>query len=255
MSYDNTRAAFKLKQAIARTSSADIVLASRWMMQMAQSSPMGRNARFHHIPFGVDLSRFSPKDPSAARAALGVRPGHVVVASRGYGSPFKGVRELAKALEQITTPLCLVSIHDEGHFDELIGQHQVIALDWSDDEDRLIEAYTAADFFVMPSTAEAFGMMAVEAMACGKPVIVFEGTSLPEVTFAPDCGIAVPMRDVAALTQAVAHLAGDEADRSKRGQDARLIAEKHYPAELYADRLAELYYKVAKRRPVVGQVD
>ena len=179
----------------------------------------------------------------------------MVVASRGYGSPFKGVRELAKALEQITTPLCLVSIHDEGHFDELIGQHQVIALDWSDDEDRLIEAYTAADFFVMPSTAEAFGMMAVEAMACGKPVIVFEGTSLPEVTFAPDCGIAVPMRDVAALTQAVAHLAGDEADRSKRGQDARLIAEKHYPAELYADRLAELYYKVAKRRPVVGQVD
>ena len=41
----------------------------------------------------------------------------------------------------------------------------------------------------MPSVAEAFGMMAVESMACGKPVIVFDGTSLPEVTRAPDIGL------------------------------------------------------------------
>ena len=136
---------------------------------------------------------------------------------KGLRQPVQGVKELAKALELIPDPLCLVSIHDEGHFDELIGQHQVIGLDWSDDEDRLIEAYTAADFFVMPSTAEAFGMMAVEAMACGKPVVVFEGTSLPEVTFAPDCGIAVPMRDVTALAQAIAHLvSGRSGSNQKR---------------------------------------
>jgi len=67
--------------------------------------------------------------------------------------------------------------------------------------------------------------MAVEAMACGKPVIVFEGTSLPEVTFAPDVGIAVPMRDVSALKDAVISLVENVDDRLRRGRKAREIAE------------------------------
>jgi glycosyltransferase involved in cell wall biosynthesis len=123
----------------------------------------------------------------------------------------------------------------------------VIGLDWTDDEDRLIQAYTAADFFAMPSTAEAFGMMAIEAMACGKPVICFEGTSLPSVTFAPECGIAVPLRDVGALAAAVQHLVDDAQDLEARSRRARELAEEHYSIELYADRLAAIYRKVSKR--------
>lgn len=249
MEFDNTRNAFKMKQRIVRATPADIVLASQWMMDMTRQSPMIKGARLHHIPFGVDLNRFAPRDPAPARAALGVRPAHVVVAVRGYISPFKGVEELARALERVRTPICLISLHDVGGFDRLIGRHQVIGLDWSDDEDRLIQAYSAADFFAMPSTAEAFGLMAIEAMACGKPVIVFEGTSLPEVTFAPQCGLAVPMRDVAALAAAVEHLANDDVDRLARGRQARALAEQYYSAELYADRLATLYKTVAGQIP------
>jgi glycosyltransferase involved in cell wall biosynthesis len=253
MQFDNTRTAFKIKRGIVRATRADIVLASQWMMNMARQSPMARGARLHHIPFGVDLSRFAPRDPAAARSALGVRPGHVVVTVRGYTSPFKGVEELARALESVKVPICLISLHDVGGFDQLIGRHQVIGLDWSDDEDRIIQAYSAADFFAMPSTAEAFGMMAIEAMACGKPVIVFEGTSLPEVTFAPECGLAVPMRDVAALATAVEHLANNESDRLARGRQARALSEQHYSAELYADRLATLYRMAAGGIP--GSLD
>jgi glycosyltransferase involved in cell wall biosynthesis len=57
----------------------------------------------------------------------------------------------------------------------------------------------------MPSMAEAFGMMAIEAMSCGRPVLCFEGTSLPGVTFAPDAGIAVPAADPAALAAVISN--------------------------------------------------
>ena len=175
MKFDNTRRAFALKRAIVRHSPIDIIVASRWMLDMARASPMAVGARLHYIPFGVDLSRFKPRDQAAAKARFGVLPDRVVVAARGFISPYKGVTELAAALERIETPLCVLSLHDLGGFDRLIGRHQVIGLDWTDDEDALIDAYTATDFFVMPSMGEAFGMMAVEAMACGKPVVVFEG--------------------------------------------------------------------------------
>jgi glycosyltransferase involved in cell wall biosynthesis len=221
-------------------------VASRWMLDMARASPMAVGARLHYIPFGVDLSRFKPRDQAAAKARFGVLPDRVVVAARGFISPYKGVTELAAALERIQTPLCVLSLHDSGGFDRLIGRHQVIGLDWTDDEDALIDAYAATDFFVMPSMGEAFGMMAVEAMACGKPVVVFEGTALPDVTFAPEAGIAVPMRDVQGLADAVQHLVDDAPDRLRRGKRARELAEQHYSAELYADRLTALYQAVAK---------
>ncbi len=246
MKFDNTRRAFALKRTIVRHSPIDIIVASRWMLDMARASPMAVGARLHYIPFGVDLSRFKPRDQAAAKARFGVLPDRVVVAARGFISPYKGVTELAAALERIQTPLCVLSLHDSGGFDRLIGRHQVIGLDWTDDEDALIDAYAATDFFVMPSMGEAFGMMAVEAMACGKPVVVFEGTALPDVTFAPEAGIAVPMRDVQGLADAVQHLVDDAPDRLRRGKRARELAEQHYSAELYADRLTALYQAVAK---------
>jgi glycosyltransferase involved in cell wall biosynthesis len=249
VSHDNTGSGFALKKWTVEHSPINIVLASKWMMRMAAASPIGKQAKLHHIPFGLDLNRYRPRDPGPAREKFGVRSGHVVIAVRGYDSPFKGVHEFVAALEHIDTPVCVLVMQDSGRFDGLIGKHQIISLDWSDNDDQLIEAYTAADFFVMPSTAEAFGLMAIEAMACGKPVIVFEGTSLPEVTFAPDVGIAVPMRDVRALTSAVASLVENVADRLSRGRKAREIAERFYDDTIFADRLASLYRSVAARHP------
>jgi glycosyltransferase involved in cell wall biosynthesis len=249
VSYDNTRKGFALKKWTVENSPINIVLASKWMMRMAKESPIGAHARLHHIPFGIDLNRYRPRDPAPARQTFGVRPGHVVIAVRGFDSPFKGVREFVSALERINTPVCVLVIQDGGRFDGLIGKHQIISLDWSDNEDQLIDAYAACDIFVMPSTAEAFGLMAAEAMACGKPIIVFEGTSLPEVTFAPDVGIAVPMRDVGALADAVTSLVGNVDDRLRRGSKAREIAERYYDHTIFADRLSNLYRAVAARHP------
>lgn len=247
--YDNTRKGFALKKWTVENSPINIVLASKWMMRMAKESPIGAHARLHHIPFGIDLNRYRPRDSAPARQKFGVRPGRVVIAVRGFDSPFKGVREFVSALERIDTPVCVLVIQDGGRFDGLIGKHQIVSLDWSDNEDQLIDAYTASDIFVMPSTAEAFGLMAVEAMACGKPIVVFEGTSLPEVTFAPDVGIAVPMRDVSALADAVTSLVENVDERLRRGRKAREIAERFYDDTIFADRFSNLYRAVAARRP------
>ena len=90
----------------------------------------------------------------------------------------------------------------------------------------MLDTYRAADLFVMPSPAEAFGMMAVEAMACGKPVIVFDGTSLPDITNTPRVGLPVPNSDVDALASAIRRLIENKQERFERGIAGRALAEQ-----------------------------
>ncbi len=76
--------------------------------------------------------------------------------------------------------------------------------------------YNAAETFVYPSVFEGWGLPVTEAMACGKPVIVSNTSSLPEA--AGDAGLTLPPDDQAAWTAALAMSAGDTAWRIERGQ-------------------------------------
>jgi glycosyltransferase involved in cell wall biosynthesis len=251
MRRDRTAQDFQWKQRLLRNADIDIVVASDHMWRMVQSSPIGRGHRLHCIPFGINLQKFRPGDCAGARSRLGVLPNRVVIGVRAFpDSPYKGFEfflEALRRLREINVPLCIVATHAKAQLNEFIGTHQIIDLGWTNDEALILDTFKAADFFVMPSTAEAFGMMAIEAMACGKPVIVFDGTSLPEVARAPTVGVSVPMGDIDGLAAAMRRLVKDEAERNARGAAGRAIAEYLYSDRLFAQRLAGLYRSVADR--------
>ena len=249
MRSDRTADEFERKKRIYERIDANVVVASPWMLQLVQRSPLTSHFKFHLVPFGIDLQKFRERDRAAARCKLGVLPGRKVVMIRAIASPYKGLENFIQALSHLGLgeSLCIISFQETGHFDNFIGTHQIIEFNWSNDEDLLIDAYTASDLFIMPSKAEAFGMMAIEAMACGRTVICFEGTSLPSVTFAPDAGLAVPMDDNQALSQAIRHLLSNPNECELRGQRSRVLAEKHYDINIQAKSLTRLYREVAKR--------
>jgi glycosyltransferase involved in cell wall biosynthesis len=142
----------------------------------------------------------------------------------------------------------LLTFHDKDQLTQLADRFQIIDLGWVNDQDLTVQAYNAADIFLMPSTAEAFGMMAIEAMACGKPVITFDGTSLPEVTFAPDGGITVPQGDVSALHFELQQLIDCPEKRLQLGRNALELARRHYNFNDHAEKILKLYEEVIARR-------
>ena len=248
---DRTALGFRQKKWVCSHSDVDIVVASKHMLTMAERSPIAQGARLHHIPFGIDLNRFRPRAPAAARERFGIFDNRIVLCVRAADeNPYKGLNYLIDAIARLPADvhLSIITTHRKGRFDQFIGKHQLIELGWINDEDLLLDAYAAADMLVMPSTAEAFGMMAIEAMACARPVIVFDGTSLPEVTFAPSTGLSVPMGDIAALSAAILRLSTDAGERVARGARSRRVAEEHYDVKLHAKRLAALYRSAVSRR-------
>ncbi len=247
---DTTALNFRLKRMAYRRSNFEILVASSWMENMVRQSPLMDGVPVHKVPFGLDLDFFRPGDQAAAKARLGIEPHRLVLCFRSVVNDFKGLQYVIEALDRLQTqvPICLLTLNDKGRIEKFKDRFQVVELGWTNDDSVMQDVYSATDLFLMPSLADSFGLMAVEAMACGKPTICFEGTALPEVVFTPEAGLAVPSRDSAALAAAMERLIGDPQERLARGARSRQLAEQHYDIRLQAERMVDVYERVIHGR-------
>ncbi|MGN6457474.1 MAG: glycosyltransferase family 4 protein [Achromobacter mucicolens] len=247
---DTTALNFRLKRMAYRRSNFEILVASSWMENMVRQSPLMDDVPVHKVPFGLDLDFFKPGDQAAAKARLGIEPHRLVLCFRSVVNDFKGLQYVIEALDRLQTqvPICLLTLNDKGRIEKFKDRFQVVELGWTNDDSVMQDVYSATDLFLMPSLADSFGLMAVEAMAFGKPTICFEGTALPEVVFTPEAGLAVPSRDSAALAAAMERLIGDPQERLARGARSRQLAEQHYDIRLQAERMVDVYERVIHGR-------
>ncbi len=109
---------------------------------------------------------------------------------------------------------------------------------------RLVQAYREADTLLFPSRLEGFGLVAVEAMACGLPVIACNGSALPEIVEDGVTGLLCPKDDVDAFVSAVRHLATDLQYWQVMRHAARQRAEMHFGIGTQVDRYIDLYKSI-----------
>lgn len=247
---DRSALMWRLKRFIYGISKLQLIVASDYMLQMVQQSPLLREFPVHLVPFGVDTESFKPMDKAAAQKRLGVFPGSKVVSFRVNPGANKGTEYLLEALRNldIREPVCLISVDTRGMLDEFRGRFQIIDMGWIKHEDDLVDVYNASDVFLMPSVAEAFGVMAIEAMACAVPVIVAEGTALPRVVDAPHGGIAIPAKNSVALLNKLRELLLSPEACARLGADARAIAVERYNLNLHLLRIKRVYKSVLGKR-------
>src|SRR6266545_4816814 len=162
----------------------------------------------------------------------------------------------ARAPERLGRPLPLVLVG--GHPGEWEGKHplavaralgneQVFLAGWRPHE-LLPLALNAADLLVLPSVAEAFGLVLVEAMSCGLPVIAAEAPGPAEIV-AAGTGWLVPSDDEDALAEALVTAASDAEERRRRGARAYRHSHTHYGWPLIAARIAALYAELLAASP------
>jgi glycosyltransferase involved in cell wall biosynthesis len=112
-------------------------------------------------------------------------------------------------------------------------------------DEELPDLYRGALVYVDPSLFEGFGLQALEAMACGTPVITTNTTSLPEIV--GDAGIQLDPNDAGGFATALGELLGDDRLRSELGTRARRRAERFTWQRTVADVLAVCDAVVANR--------
>lgn len=242
---------WRIKRRVFAEADLDIVVASEFMLDMVSRSPITEHvSRVHLVPFGIDVTAFRDDlGRSASRKLLGIGEDDFVVFFRAAPSPDKGLAYIKEALgsRPPSRPTTLLTVDRRGLVGELASDYRIVDLGWVEDASLYPRLYSACDVFLMPSTAEGFGLMALEAMAAGRPVVCFEGTALPSVTHVPECGIAVESRDAGALRDAIDRLASSPEEAERRGRLGRKIAVEHFSRERYLDALTSLYVSVLAR--------
>ncbi len=113
----------------------------------------------------------------------------------------------------------------------------------------MLERYAACDVFVAPSKYESFGLIFIEAMCFGKPVVAYEVGGAAEIIEDGVNGLLAPAGRPEKLRDCVARLVEDDVLRGKMGRNARKTYERSYTTQLMIDRL-EAYYRavLADRR-------
>lgn len=213
--------------------------------------------RMRVVPNGVNLDQFRP-DPAAAaakRKSLGLGEAPVLL-SVGRVCRQKGTDVLVEAyaaLKRRIPDLCLVVAGPAERFGNtgsspLVNEIRAVGGVYlgAVEESELAAIYNLATIFVMPTRAdEMFGMAAIEAQACGKPVVCSRQGGLPEV-ITPASGLLTAAGDPRALAEALERLLADEALYGSLASSARANAER-FRWERVAEQLDDLCAAAGER--------
>ena len=115
------------------------------------------------------------------------------------------------------------------------------------DRKKLIEILKRCDVFVMPSLAESFGLMALEAMACKCVVICFKETVIEENINVPKCGVAVAYKSGVELADAIEDVCASPDGLVKRQENGYRYVKEQYSFERYVRNHVRLFEEVLKR--------
>ena len=212
--------------------------------------------RVHAVPMGVDAALFAPQPRAAARRALGVGERERVALYVGRIEPYKGTDVLVRALSLLPKQgsVCLLVVG---------GSEGERSVDWLREEARasgvsglvdwrgavpqgaLPAYYAAADVCVVPSLHETFGLVALEAMACGTPVVASDAGGLRELVRHGEDGLLCKPGDAAALAEALAVVLSDPL-RAQRMGGAGASRAQRFTWDAAAARLAAVYIEVAR---------
>jgi glycosyltransferase involved in cell wall biosynthesis len=186
------------------------------------------------IPLWVDLRLFSPAMPSD-RPAGPLRLLFVGNTSRRKG--FDVVMALARRMGDAVEIACTGGLRG-GTGGNLPSNVRFLGRLSSED---LVRAYQGCDAALVPSRYEGFGYAALEAMACGKPVLGFACGSVEEIVVDGESGFLVGVDDIDGLQRRAEELANDDGLRDAMGRSGRGRAERHFTVEQGVDAYIRLY--------------
>jgi D-inositol-3-phosphate glycosyltransferase len=212
------------------------------------------------IPPGVDVSHFYPIPQDEARQYIGLEPHQRMVLFVGRIEPLKGVDTLLRAMsclkfQSVIHPVYLAIIGGEPGADpdemtaemarlqklcDDLAMGQTVVFLGKRAQDTLPYYYSAAEVLVMPSFYESFGMVALEAMACGTPVIASQVGGLAFLVRDGETGFHVPEGDPAALCDKLTLLLSDQELLERMGKCAAEYAQG-YNWEKIAAQIVDVY--------------
>ena len=253
------------ERAIARQADR-IVVASRNERELLVRYYDADANRIAVVPCGVNLGMFQPIDKDEARKQLGLSDDDQILLFVGRIEPLKGVDILLGAAAQLESESdCFVLViggdrnaraGEMAHLRDLaaeLGIAERVSFLGAVDHERLPLFYSAADICVVPSFYESFGLVALEAMACGTPVVASRVGGLSVAVRDGETGYLIPWRCPEPFAERLELLLGNDELRRAFGETARKEVERFRWGNV-AEAVLGIYGEVIEGAPARGAV-
>lgn len=216
-----------------------LVPVSHWLEKLLRQSFLGDNS-IKMVYNGIDLSNFHPSHATKINSAYGKT---IVLGVASVWEKRKGLSDLIKLSEHDDLLVVLIGLNDS-QLKNLPSN--VVGLKRTSDQQELAEYYSSADVFVNPTYEDTFGLVNVEAMACGTPVVTYNTGGSPE-SLTEETGIVVPKGDVEGLYSAIKSIIGKSP--TEKEEQRRLCVEraKEFDAKVRYEEYINLYEKLLSR--------
>ena len=212
------------------------------------------------VPCGVDLERFYPIDKETARRSLGLRDGERIILFVGRIEPLKGIDILISAAAQLHEDenFRVLIVGGDARAEAQVAELRALAERLDVDHhisfvgavahEKLPMYYNAADVCVVPSYYESFGLVAVEAMACGVPVVASRVGGLTTTVSDGETGYLIPWRCPEPFAERLELLLDNDELRRSFGRAGREAVERYRWANV-ADAVTTLYDDLLTNTP------
>lgn len=203
------------------------------------------------MPHGVDLEEYDLMPQRGwLRSKYLISNDEVIILSLSRISEEKGLEILIEAFKKLEPNKAALLIAGEGKASYEIGlrklasesSKRIIWLGYLDQREKLL-ALADCDIFVLPSRADSFGIVTIEAMACGKPVIISDQVGIFKEIKDAGVGLVAPC-DAGDFYLALEELTRDEQLRSEMGNAGRELAYKQYDNRIISRRIREIYEEI-----------
>lgn len=233
---DATRFNFARKRALFAKTRLYVTAASQALLDKIPGSmiePMVIESR--KIPYGIDLTVFHPGDKMTARKRLGLpldTPLILFAAHDAALNPYKDFATIRKAMQHLQErggcrPVELIVLGAEPNAASFEGL-SVHPVTFVRSREAVADYYRAADIYVHGAKDEVFGIVLLEAMACGTPLVATAVGGIPQVFDDGVEGILVPPHDAKAMADASLHLISSMPQRTQLGEAGIEKARRYY---------------------------
>jgi rhamnosyl/mannosyltransferase len=223
-----------------------IVTSNRYLNSSVELIPFHDKCRV--IPLGIDIQPPLCADPAAVRG-LRQQFGDRLLLAVGRLVPYKGFDVLIRSMKHIEGRLILIGAGPQSSALASLaaseGVHEKVSM--LGQVKDLRPYFAAASVFILPSInrAEAFGMVQLEAMAAGLPVVNTDiDSGAPEVSLDGITGLTVPPSDPVSLARAVSSLLGDRDLQLKMGEAGRKRVREEFSVEQMSARTMQIYDEI-----------
>jgi glycosyltransferase involved in cell wall biosynthesis len=244
--WDRTDKERSRKELLFSKTPMNIHITTNWMRAQIEKTISNWNVRVFQFPFGIDTLVFRPKPEINARSVFGIDDETFVVAARSTDDEQKAFREIVQALERVRRTgrkVLLLSLQQQGLVSKFSKEVESIELPWTNDLNNLGLFYEAADLFLMPSV-ESFGMMTLEAMSSGVPVVTLHKTASSEVAKCPE--LEVVFDDlIGSLAQKITWAIDNRSKLNEIRNQGISRATDHFSLRTYLQNLKTMYEQVA----------